>query len=277
MCNEISAGRALGFQLGDEMVTFGLLWEQLDLYATFVKSACPAAIVYCNEGWGAVAEIGGGWVYKAMRNASRYSFPAVPAALDWMSFDLYPDDWSIGGFRAQHLVVLFAKLAGHQRALLVPPGYADSGAVNSSVRVGDCGTLDCDAAMELWANESFAFAAQQPQVIGIMPFKWRYPTAAHGRRSVGIADLPRARNAWTRIGSAIVSANANKAHTGNHSRELSEHTRASLATGDTPLGAWRSFVPHHHYYRCVGNECVEVHGGANGATWATCESICGAS
>ena len=45
LCALIDDQKALGFFLGDELVSAGLPWGDLDTYATAVKSGCPTATV----------------------------------------------------------------------------------------------------------------------------------------------------------------------------------------------------------------------------------------
>ena len=53
------------------------------------------------DGWWSDMWNNATWV-KAAFNSSRYYYPRVPDALDWMSFDLYPDWFSFGGVRDFH-------------------------------------------------------------------------------------------------------------------------------------------------------------------------------
>jgi len=204
LCNAIKRKRALGFFLGDELVNAGLWFDRLAQYAETVKSGCPQAVVYYNEGFAPIFEMGMPWA-ATYANVSRFYYPRVPASIDWISFDLYPDWFSIGGARDFNRWTLFGKMAEHQRAVLVPPAYGDR--ANASVTASDCDGLDCDAAMALWATEMVSFAVSEARVVAIFPFKWRYPAGAckkTGRRCVGAANLPKARDAWERIGRAIV-------------------------------------------------------------------------
>ena len=65
--------------------------------------------------------------------------------------------------------------------------------------------------MSVWASEMAAFASSddaQGKVVGILPFKWRYPNRlcnGQGRRCIGAADLPNTRQAWQAIGRSIVN------------------------------------------------------------------------
>ena len=97
-------------------------WGDLSTYARTVKSGCPEAIVYYNEGFAAVFEMGRPWV-SAGFDAERYYYPRVPDALDWVSMDLYPDWFSLGGAKDFVRWTLFAKLSATQRVVLVPPSY----------------------------------------------------------------------------------------------------------------------------------------------------------
>lgn len=205
MCAEVTAGRALGFFLGDELVSSGLWFGSLGTYADTVKSGCPAAVVYYNEGFAPVFEMGQPWVAAGFANVSRYYYPYVPLSLDWISFDLYPDWFSIGGARDFNRWTLWSKMAPHQRAVLVPPAYGDK--ANATVTAGDCDGLDCDAQMSLWATAMSQFAAEEDVVVALMPYKWRYASGAcdgSGRRCVGAANLPQTRQVWESVGRQIV-------------------------------------------------------------------------
>ena len=215
LCDEVKAKRAVGFFLGDELVSSGLWFDRLVLYADLVKKGCPESVVYYNEGFAPIFEMGQPWVAAGFANASRYFYPHVPGSLDWVSWDMYPDLFSIGGVRDFTRWTLFQKMAGHQRAVLVPPSYGDR--ANASVTASDCDGADCDASMALWASEMALFAASEPRFVAIMPFKWRYGAGAcdkTGRRCVGAADLPRTRATWERVGRGIVGRHVASARPG---------------------------------------------------------------
>ena len=206
LCDLIVDQKALGFFLGDELVYGGLPWGELDTYATMVKDGCPSAKVYYNEAFPPIFGMG----RMHTLNASPYFYPHVPTSLDWVSMDLYPDWFSVGGAIEFVRWSLFGKMADHQRAVLVPPAYGDR--PNASITAMDCDGLDCDETMSVWASEMAAFATSdyaQGKVIGILPFKWRYPNSSchdrHDRRCVGAADLPKTRQLWQGIGRSIVN------------------------------------------------------------------------
>jgi hypothetical protein len=201
------AGPAIGFFLGDELVTNGLPFASLEEYADAVRRAFPDAVIYSNEAFP---------VFTNMTDPKlppSLAYPYLPSAISWFSVDLYPDYWSIGGARRFYESYIHPMLGPAQRTVLIPPMYGDAEASSPGTAVDDCGDANCTRAMLTWAEAFDAWARDDPRVVAVLPFHWTTdwtscaapPRGKGVRRCVGGRDMPAVRASWERIGRGIVA------------------------------------------------------------------------
>ena len=211
---QLEAGDLMGFFMGDELISNGLPYDDLVVATNAVKASFPNATVYFNAGRGSINDFPG---------EPQWTGP-VPESVDWISFDMYPDIWTVGGVHDFYRSFVFPRMNARQRAVLVPPAYLGGGmnavggddggrpGFNLTRTIQDCGGSDCDAEMMMWAKWLFSWACTDSRFVGILPYMYdpgyysknqRPFAACTGRRSCGAKFMPRTRNVYARIGASI--------------------------------------------------------------------------
>lgn len=211
---QLWTGSIFGFFMGDELISNGLPYADLVRAANAVKASFPDSTVYFNAGRGSINNFPG---------EPQWQGP-VPAAVDWISFDMYPDIWTVGGVHDFYRSFIFPLMNPRQRAVLVPPAYLGGGmnayggddgglpGFNLTRTIQDCGGEDCDAEMTMWATWLFNWACTDTRFVAMLPYMYdpgyyssnpRPFAACTGRRSCGAKYMPRTRNVYERIGASI--------------------------------------------------------------------------
>eukprot|EP00656_Telonema_subtile_P019314 TRINITY_DN20588_c0_g1_i1.p1 TRINITY_DN20588_c0_g1~~TRINITY_DN20588_c0_g1_i1.p1 ORF type:complete len:301 (+),score=38.93 TRINITY_DN20588_c0_g1_i1:174-1076(+) len=184
-----------GFHLGDELTWAGLPFEDLDALAGVIANTTwrggEKPVVYYNDGKGAIVD-------GKTCAGDPVNFSHVPAGIDWISFDYYNPPASI--VRGWYETGLYPKMLPHQHAVLVP-GASGSAHWPTGPPPG----WDASAMVDR-AHEYFAWAAEDPKVVGLIPWHWKtlnYSTGGHWE--LGIESIPELVQVWSEIGHLILA------------------------------------------------------------------------
>eukprot|EP01052_Picozoa_sp_SAG31_P043601 SAG31_NODE_7316_length_1721_cov_2.074599_2_plen_323_part_01 len=162
----IANGSAVGFMLGDEIVSSGCTCEAVALMAQAVRDDFPDVPIYYNENVPTVQE----------------PYFTLPPALSWFSFDYYHYDGNDTGahvkaVRDMYEKHVYPKMLPHQKLLLVPGAFAmPVGSKNPDCTwKPNCRKTPCDLACydEMGADDAahyWQWAQNDTRVIGLAPW-----------------------------------------------------------------------------------------------------------
>jgi hypothetical protein len=236
----IASGAAMGVFLGDELcwdcVSHAELTTAAELVRATLPDLLPAAVaeragqarpvIYYNEAFPVLDD-------AAMWNAtcgpavalasSGGGYPNVPPAIDWVSLDYYPNEGTFAGARRIYREQLYPRMGEAQRVLFVPPAYtcttadpsfADHFCCNNNTRDGPNPPChgDCEAALSLWARQSYDWARSDERFVGLNPWHWSQqgdppPSRLPPNTSMdpGLKYTPKLRALYEKIGAEIAS------------------------------------------------------------------------
>jgi hypothetical protein len=175
----LANGSIIGFNLGDELICSGMKTSVLHEYARTVRDSFPrqsngkGAIIWLNA---CVCSMSNS-LFCTQHNASsnQVNF-TIPAAVDWMSVDMYHmdgpvDNWVRDNVREFYEQNIYPNLTEHQRVLLVPGAFGSDGNRHPN------GSYICDRACydRMCAKDAVDFydwAKSDSRVVGITPWNW---------------------------------------------------------------------------------------------------------
>jgi hypothetical protein len=245
----LDEGSLMGIFFGDEICWSCTPWSNLSAAVDLVRASLPRgkAILYYNEAFpvlsDSVCDSGGDFHHKyavqrhslpaaAMGgNAHRrpmaglpfmtaacarrwvpIDYPRVPAGLDWVSLDYYPDEGTIAGAKQLYTEHLYPKMADGQLALYVPPAYGAATVADRNLLCCSNNTRDgpnppcngnCTLAMLQWAQGAYDWARTDERIVGLNP--WHYTSGDPARFQPGLNGMPAVLEAYQKIGQEIIS------------------------------------------------------------------------
>jgi hypothetical protein len=131
----LAEGSIFGVFFGDEICWSCTTWADVNTAVSTVRADLPRgkAILYYNEAFPVIAGgVVNGTAFAHICDTGgdfddhrvNISYPHVPAGLDWISVDYYPDEGTAPGARSLFEKSLYPLMAPHQLALFVPPTCA---------------------------------------------------------------------------------------------------------------------------------------------------------
>ena len=188
----VENGKVGAVALGDELVDFGVSLQNVTSVASLLrKQLGPTVKLVLNDACGVFGPAG---------------WPTIPAALDYISCDVYNvtdgrgEAEQIIGYYEQYL----SKLHNHQKVLLVPGAFA------CSTGIGVTQNRTTQAGMVLEKLEVLeAWAARTPQVGGFYPWhlldRMDMPDSHLCDYRLGAVSMPTVMDKLREIGSGIVN------------------------------------------------------------------------
>lgn len=200
----LASGVLMGFFLGDELCWACIPYRDVITAADTVRASFPRgqAIIYYNEAFPVFTS-------DVCNNGTLLNYTQVPASLDWLSIDLYPDEGTLNGTITIYETLIYPKMADSQSVLFVPPAYGfDNYTVDQRNRMC-CGpgnppcNGNCTLAMLQWAADTYAWALRDTRMVGLNP--WHYDTYQPGGYfNPGLVDMPAVLQAYVKIGAEII-------------------------------------------------------------------------
>ena len=108
----------LSFQMKQPAQLYGLRFKSDDLVTAHAHTGDDRRMLV------AIFGMGRPWSLRAASNASRYYYPKVPAVLEWIFMDLYPDRFSLGGAKDFVRWTLFVYQLVFDKPFGAPTGLA---------------------------------------------------------------------------------------------------------------------------------------------------------
>ena len=201
----LANGSSMGVFLGDELCWNCVSHAELGKAADLVRATMPPLpsqsitalgltrpVIYYNEAFPTLDDVG---MWNATcgpavaLEGSGGGYPSVPASIDWVSIDYYPNEGTFAGAQRIYRERLFPRMQAHQRVLFVPPAFscspgssaafASRACCNNATRDGanpPCGG-DCEAAQAGWARAAYDWARTEARFVGLNPWFWEQPGA----------------------------------------------------------------------------------------------------
>jgi len=219
----LASGALFGVNFGDELAWRCVPYSNITAMVDAVRADLPraaagngaAAILYYNEAYPVFTDgqCSAGGDFDPHR--VNISYPSVPAGLDWLSVDYYPDEGTAAGVAPLYERFIYPKLLGAgQRVLFVPPAYGSRGnasvgerlCCSASTRDGanpPCGG-NCTEALLQWASAAYDWARADERVVGLNPWHWA-TSGDQPQFEPGLSAMPVLRAAYEAVGAEIVS------------------------------------------------------------------------
>ena len=183
----VQAGYIKGFYLLDEAIWGGLSKTELETQANTIKTTFPNAIIIYVEGNISTTNVFG--------EAVTYS---IPVSADWIGIDEYKN---FSSCQTAYNTKIFPNLQSNQKAILIPPGFADEAT--------DLATQD--QALLSTINQYYNWAVSDANIIGFMFYHWYDRWADQGvvlDYGIGLKSLPLSRARVEEIGKDVVANNS---------------------------------------------------------------------
>jgi hypothetical protein len=205
-----------GVFFGDELCWSCISWKNLSAAVDTVRADLPRgeAILYYNEAYPVFANNKCSTGGDFGPNRTNFTYPSVPAGLDWISLDYYPDEGTLLGVPKLFEQHVYPKMTAEQKALFVPPAYGCNTTACSNQLCCNDKTRDganvpcngsCPVAMLQWAKGSYDWARSDPRIVGLNPWHYTTRSAGPGPFEPGLSGMPAVFAAYKAIGKEIVS------------------------------------------------------------------------